>query len=269
MLSRKGGIQQPRLAPGQPAPCLGLTACPSPAPAPALRHFPVPSSLLKPQPGGWLHLELAPIHQHGTQQGLQDHGLCRDVSWWPSHESKAQGWRGRGMGGRKPPVSRGPPLLCGLRGGSSESPSQGPGPKGSAGFSARETQRTFERSFCTEPEIADSWGNPSLPLPFLFDHHRAASAKPLGNRRIANAPTARRGHGWGALTSRFCISQLERAKTPSARHRPGPRAVGRQSTSPHHAQPHPSLPGWSSVQEVARAATQTSRVLSPPAGTAP
>lgn len=82
------------------------------------------------------------------------------------------------------------PLLCGLRGGSSESPSQGPGPRGSAGFSMRETQRTSERSFCTEPEIADSWGNPSLLLPFLFDQHRAASAKPRGNRRIANAPTA-------------------------------------------------------------------------------
>lgn len=189
MLSRNGGIQQPRLAPGQPAPCLGLAACPSPAPAPALRHLPVPSSLLKPQAGGWLHLELAPIHQHGTQQGLQGHGLCWDISWRPSRESKAQGWRGRGMGVGSLLFLEGP-LLCGLRGGSSESPSQGPGPRGSAGFSMRETQRTSERSFCTEPEIADSWGNPSLLLPFLFDQHRAASAKPRGNRRIANAPTA-------------------------------------------------------------------------------
>lgn len=82
---------------------------------------------------------------------------------------------------------KGPPHTC-RGGGCTELPSTGPGPKSSAGFSgyARETQRTFKSSFCTEPEIADSWGNPSLILSFLFNRYRAASAKPLGNQLITD-----------------------------------------------------------------------------------
>lgn len=95
--------------------------------------------------------------------------------------------RGAGDWGlQKPPVSQGPPACP--RGGCAEARCKRPGPKGSAGFTGytKETQRTFESSFCTEPEIVDSWGNPSLLLPFLLNCYQAESAKPLGNGLITD-----------------------------------------------------------------------------------
>lgn len=89
-------------------------------------------------------------------------------------------------------------------------PNKGPGPKGSAGFRGytRETQRIFESGFCTEPEIADSWGNPSLILSFLFNCYRAASAKPLGNRLIADTWARGKSCSLKSQLGRFHITLL-------------------------------------------------------------
>lgn len=63
----------------------------------------------------------------------------------------------------------------------------GGGGEGSAGFRMPQTQSTFERGFCTEPEIADSWGNPSLLLPLLLKHNLKETVSP---RRLLAQITA-------------------------------------------------------------------------------
>lgn len=89
-------------------------------------------------------------------------------------------------------------------------PSKGLGPKSSAGFSGytRETQRTFKSSFCTEPEIADSWGNPSLILSFLFNRYQAASTKPLGNQLITDTRAGGKSCSLKSQLGRFHITLL-------------------------------------------------------------
>lgn len=122
----------------------GLMARPGPTPAPAFLHLPIRSYFLKPQARGLLKLELAQSHQHSTRQGPQeDYGLHWHRSWQPPHDEQSAGTQGTGgfkglLFVKAPPACRG--------GGCAESPSKGPGPKGSAGFSGdmREVQRTFE-----------------------------------------------------------------------------------------------------------------------------
>lgn len=89
-------------------------------------------------------------------------------------------------------------------------PSMGPGCEGSAGFSGyvHQTQRTFESTFCTEPEIAASQGNPSLVLSFLFNHYRAARANPLGHRRIADTRSGGKSRSLKSRLGRFHITFL-------------------------------------------------------------
>lgn len=95
----------------------------------------------------------------------------------------------------------------------------------------RETRRTFESGFCTEPEIADSWGNPSPILSFLFDRYRAASAKPLGNRLSTDTRARGKSRSLKSQLAMFHITLLHffagEGKNPNckAARPPGPGAM--------------------------------------------
>lgn len=175
MLSRNRGIQWPRLAPGEPALHLGgAEACPGPTPAPALLHLPVFSSVLTSQ---------ARVTSAAASRACK--GTIGSAGTEVGSLPMAARLRAAGIGvfqsllflKASSPPAKGEDVLNGTA-----------GAQGSAGFSGYtcETQRTFASSFCTEPETADSWGDPSLPLPFLFNHCQAASAKPPGTQLITD-----------------------------------------------------------------------------------
>lgn len=69
-------------------------------------------------------------------------------------------------------------------------------------------QRTFESTFCTEPEIAASPGNPSLVLSFLFNRHGVTRANPLGHGRIADTRAGGKSRSLKPQLGRFHITLL-------------------------------------------------------------
>lgn len=173
--------------------------CPGPTPVPALLHLLIFSSVLKSQ---------ARVTSTAPSRACK-RTIC---STGTEVGSLPMGAKLRGAGDRgfpKPPVSQGLLPIC-RGGGRAEWHSKGPGSKGSAGLSGyiRETQRTFASSSCTEPEIADSWGNPSLPLSFLFNHFQAATAKPLGTQLTTDAGAERKTPSLKSHLGRFHITLL-------------------------------------------------------------
>lgn len=174
-------------------------ACPGPTPVPALLHFLIFSSVLKSQARA-----TSTAHSRACKRTICSTGT--EVGSLPMG-AKLRGAEDRGF--PKPPVSQGPLPICQGEG-CAEWHSKGPGSKGSAGFSGymRETRRTFVSSFCTEPEIADSWGNPSLPLSFLFKHYQAATAKPLGTQLITDTQAERKTPSLKSHLGRFHITLL-------------------------------------------------------------